>query len=189
MASAQRGMSSLAGRYAVALYDLASDQKAVESVASDFAALKAMLAASPDMRRLVRSPALTPDQQIKGLSAVMQQAGLSGLLQQFVGVLARNRRLFALDAMADAYRAEVARRRGEIEAKVTVARPLTEAQDSALTDALKAAVGSKVQISKSVDPNLLGGVIVRVGSRMIDNSIRSKIDRLQLALKAPEGAL
>ena len=142
-----------------------------------------MLADSADLRRLVASPVISRDEQGRALSAVLEKAGVSPLTQQFVGVVARNRRLFALDDMCVAYRDLLAGRRGEITAEVTTAQPLSDTQRSALETELRAAMGSKVSLDSRVDASLLGGMIVKVGSRMVDSSLRTKLQRLELALK------
>lgn len=189
MASRKAGMTELAARYAAALYELASDNKSVDQVADDLETIKRLLDASPDLTRLVRSPAISRGEQLGAMNAVMETAGVTDLVRRFVGVVANNRRLFALPAIITAFRNELARRRGEIRVTVAVARPLSEQQGQMLEDALKGSVGAKVNTTVTVDPDLLGGMVVRVGSQMIDNSLKTKIDRLQLAMKAPGGAL
>ncbi len=183
MASTETGSSGLASRYATALFELADEAKALDAVADDLRALKALLADSPALTRLVRSPVLSRDEQGRAIEAVLEKAGAAPLTRQFVGVAAANRRLFALPGMIDAYLAELARRRGEMTAEVTSAHALTDGQTKALTDQLKKAVGAKVSVNVSVDPSLLGGLVVKVGSRMIDSSLRTKLSKLQLAMK------
>ena len=176
-------MSGLAGRYATALFELADEAKALDAVADDLRALKALLAESESLRRLVRSPVLSRDEQGRAIEAVLSKAGASPLTLKFIGVAAANRRLFALPGMIDAYLAELARRRGEMTAQVTSAHALSDSQTKALVDQLKKAVGAKVTVDVSVDPSLLGGLVVKVGSRMIDSSLRTKLSKLQLAMK------
>ena len=176
-------MSGLAGRYATALFELADEAKALDAVADDLRALKALLAESDSLRRLVRSPVLSRDEQGRAIEAVLSKAGASPLTLKFIGVAAANRRLFALPGMIDAYLAELARRRGEMTAQVTSAHALSDSQTKALVDQLKKAVGAKVTVDVSVDPSLLGGLVVKVGSRMIDSSLRTKLSKLQLAMK------
>ncbi len=183
MSSASSGVSGVAGRYAAALFELAEEQKKLDEVASDLAGIRSLLADSADLRRLVASPVISRDEQGRALSAVLEKAGVSPLTQQFVGVVARNRRLFALDDMCVAYRDLLAGRRGEITAEVTTAQPLSDTQRSALETELRAAMGSKVSLDSRVDASLLGGMIVKVGSRMVDSSLRTKLQRLELALK------
>jgi F-type H+-transporting ATPase subunit delta len=131
----------------------------------------------------VRSPVLTRADQGKAVAAVLQQAGVSDLVRRFVALVAENRRLFALVDMIDAYLGELARRRGEVTATVTSAVPLSDAQTAAVTDALKRAVGGKVAVDLKIDASLIGGLVVKVGSRMIDSSLKSKLQRLQLVMK------
>jgi F-type H+-transporting ATPase subunit delta len=176
-------LTGLAGRYATALFELADEEKALDRVADDLRRLKAMLADSPELRRLVRSPVISRADQGKAMAALMGKADFGPLTRRFVGLVASNRRLFAVDAMIDAYLAELARRRGEITAHVTSAAPLSETQTSAVTDAIKAAVGGKIAVERGVDPALLGGLVVRVGSRMVDSSLRTKLRKLELAMK------
>lgn len=183
MSSASSGVSGVAGRYAAALFELAEEQKKLDEVASDLAGIRSLLADSADLRRLVASPVISRDEQGRALTAVLQKAGVSQLTQQFVGVVARNRRLFALDGMCVAYRDLLAGRRGEVTAEVTTAQPLSDTQRSALETELRAAMGSKVSLDARVDASLLGGMIVKVGSRMVDSSLRTKLQRLELALK------
>jgi F-type H+-transporting ATPase subunit delta len=142
-----------------------------------------MIEESTDLRRLVRSPVLTRADQGKAMAAVLQQAGVSDLVRRFVALVAENRRLFALVDMIDAYLGELARRRGEVTATVTSAVPLSDAQTAAVTEALKRAVGGKVAVDLKTDASLIGGLVVKVGSRMIDSSLKSKLQRLQLAMK------
>ena len=155
----------------------------MDAVAGDLKSLRQALIESPDLSRLVRSPVLTRADQTRGIAAVLEKMGAHALTQKFLGTVASNRRLFAVDAMITAFLAQLAARRGEVTADVTSAIELSEAQLVDISDALKKAVGQKVSVNLSVDPALIGGLIVRVGSRMIDNSIRSKLQRLQLAMK------
>jgi len=182
---AARGSSSggLAARYAAALFELADAQKAIDRVAADLSELKAMIGGSEDLRALIRSPLVTRDAQGRAMAAVLQQAGTSDLVRKFVGLVASNRRLFALPAMIEEFLAELARRRGEMHAEVTAAKPLNEGQQQALAEAIRRSVGGKVAVDVKVDPGLIGGLVVKVGSRMIDSSLRTKLQRLQLAMK------
>ena len=183
MAAQHSGTAGLAARYAAALFDLADEAKQLDAVAADLRTLRALIAESDDLRRLVRSPVLSRAEQGKAMAAVLQQAGLGDLLRRFVALVAENRRLFALTDMIDAYLAELARRRGEVTATVTSATALSEAQTASVTDALKRAVGGKVAVELRTDPSLIGGLVVKVGSRMIDSSLKSKLQRLQLVMK------
>lgn len=173
----------MAGRYATALFDLAVENKALEAVDGDLANLDAMLAASADLRRLVRSPVFSAEDQQRSMSALLDKAGVEGLVANFVGLIARNRRLFALPAMIEAFRTLLARHRGEVTAEVTSATALSDAQTSALKAALKASLGQDVQMAMRVEPDLLGGLIVKVGSRMVDSSLRTKLNSLKVAMR------
>jgi F-type H+-transporting ATPase subunit delta len=183
LAAQHSGTAGLAARYAAALFERADEAKQLDSVAADLKTVKAMIEESADLRRLVRSPVLTRADQGKAVAAVLQRAGVSDLVRRFVALVAENRRLFALVDMIDAYLGELARRRGEVTATVTSAVPLSDAQTAAVTDALKRAVGGKVAVDLKIDASLIGGLVVKVGSRMIDSSLKSKLQRLQLVMK------
>ena len=184
VASEGTGVSGLADRYAAALFELADERKALDQVAADLRSLRQLLAESPDLRRLVRSPILSRVEQGKAIVAVAERAGFDGLTRSFLGLVAHNRRLFAVPAMIEAFLRRLAARRGEVTAEVTSAQELTPAQLSAVNEQLRKAVGSKIAVEVKVDKNLLGGLIVKVGSRMVDASLRSKLHRLQLAMKS-----
>ena len=183
MAGDNTSVSDLAGRYASALLDLADERKALDEVAGDLVKVRELIAESEDLRRLLASPVFTRDEQRKAMAALLERAGIGDLTRRFVLVVADNHRLFALAAMVEGYLAELARRRGEITAEVTSARALTDAQQASLLETLRSAEGDKVQLDLKVDPALIGGLVVKVGSRMIDSSLRSKLQRLQLAMK------
>jgi F-type H+-transporting ATPase subunit delta len=183
LASEGTGLAGLAERYAAALFELADERHALDAVAGDMRALRAMLAASGDFMRLIRSPVLSREAQATGVAALVERAGLSPLSRDFLGVVARNRRLFAVPEMIAAYLKKLAERRGEVTAEVTVAQPLDTARQAALTDQLRRAVGARVAVDIRVDPRLLGGMIVKVGSRMVDASLASRLQRLRLAMR------
>ncbi len=183
MASKATGTSGLAERYATALFDLADERDALDAVAGDLREIRAMLQSSGDLVRLLRSPVVSRDEQGKAIAALAVRAGLSDLTGDFLGVVARNRRLFAVPAMIEAYLKKLAERRGEVTAEVTVAQPLNEARQAALTEQLRRAIGARVAIAVRIDPGLLGGMIVKVGSRMVDASVKSRLQRLRLAMK------
>jgi F-type H+-transporting ATPase subunit delta len=176
-------VSQLSGRYAAALFDLARDERVLDGVAEDLGRLQAMLADSEDLRRLVRSPLISREDQAKAMAAILEKAEISDLVRRFVGVLARNRRLFALDAVIRTFFRLLAEHRGEVAAEVTSAAPLSEGQLEAVKGALARAVGSEVDLTAKVDRGLIGGLVVRVGSRMVDSSLRTKLQRLQFAMK------
>lgn len=183
VATEETGVSELASRYASALFDLADEQQALDQTAQDLALVKALLAESADLRRLIGNPLLARGDQERAMEAVLVAAGVGGLVRNFIGLVARNRRLFALPGMIAGFLAEIARRRGESTARVTVARPLTEAQMSALSAAIASSAGNKVKLDVAVDPSLIGGMIVKIGSRMVDSSVRTKLNKLKLAMK------
>ena len=175
--------SGLTGRYATALFDLADEGKALDAVAEDLIALQGAVGASEDMMRLVRSPVLDRDEQWKAMSALLDKMGANDLTKKFLGVVTANRRLFVLPGIIRAYLAELASRRGEVTADVVSAHPLNDAQVKALEDSLKKALGGKVAIAPRVDSSILGGLIVKVGSRMIDSSLRTQLQKLKFAMK------
>lgn len=178
------GMTTgVAERYASALFELARDQKQQVQVEQDLTRFQTMLTESADLRRVVMSPAFSAEQQSKAVDAVAARAGITGLAGNFLKVLARNRRLFITADVIKNFRLIAARARGEVSADVTSAHPLTDAQMQALKDQLKASVGRDITIQAKVDPSLLGGLVVKVGSRMIDSSLRTKIEHLKVAMK------
>lgn len=176
-------MATVAGRYAAALYDLANEQGQVAEVETDLAKLQGLIDESDDLKSLVRSPLYSVEEQSGAMEAVAGKAGLGPLVQNFLKLLARNRRLFAVSDMVKAFRALAAQSRGEVTAEVMSAGTLSDAQLEELKSALKASVGKDVQLAIRVDPGLLGGLIVKIGSRMIDSSLRTKLFNLRLSLK------
>ena len=183
VASDQSMTTGVAERYASALFDLAKEQGQHVKVEQDLNQFQAMIDSSADLLRVVRSPAFSAEEQGKAVSAVAAKAGIGGLVANFLKVLASNRRLFALPEMIQNFRLIAAKARGEISADVTSAHPLSAAQIQALKDQLKSGVGKDVTLNAKVDPALLGGLVVKVGSRMIDNSLRTKLDQLKIAMK------
>lgn len=183
MASESTGITGLAERYAAALFDLADEGRALDAVADDLRQLRAMLRDSADLTRLLRSPILSRAEQAKAIEAVAERAGLSPLVRNFLGVVARNRRLFAVPAIIEAYLKTLAERRGEVTAEVIAAQPLSAAQEAALGEQLRQTIGQRVAVELRVDPTLIGGMIVKIGSRMVDGSLRNRLQRLQLAMK------
>ncbi len=183
MASEATGMGGLAERYATALFALADERKLLDVMAADLRALRDLIAESADLRRLIRSPVLARAAQGKAIAAIAAAAGADPLTRNFLGLLARNRRLFALPEMIKHFLATLALRRGEVTAEVTVAQALTPAQLERLGDELRKSVGRKVTVDLRIDPKLLGGLVVRLGSRMVDASLESKLHRLEMAMK------
>lgn len=181
--TAAKGSAGLAERYATALFDLAEQDKALDRVAGEVTTLGGMIEASEDFRRLIRSPVISRADQSRAVGALLDQAGIGGLIARFVGVVVAKRRLFALPDMIRAFLALIAARRGETTAEVVSAKPLTKAQVQSLTAALKAVVGMDVAVQARVDPGILGGLVVKVGSRMVDSSLKTKLNRLSLAIR------
>jgi len=176
-------LGDVGARYARALLDLAAETGVLPAVEADIASLKAMLAGSADLRTLVTSPKFTAEEKGAGLGAVAARAGVCETTRKFLGLLAANRRAAALSAVITAFERLAAARRGLVAAKVTTAAPLTEAQAKSLAAALATAIGRDPQIETIVDPSILGGVKVRVGSRLYDASLKTKLDSLKFALK------
>jgi F-type H+-transporting ATPase subunit delta len=183
VASETTGVSGLAERYAAALFDLADERKALDAVAGDLGALRGLLRESADLRRLIRSPVLSRAEQAKAVATLAERAQFQPITRNFLGLLAQNRRLFALPEMIDGFLSQLAARRGEVTAQVVAAQELTPAQREAVGEQLRKAVGQKVAVDIKVDPGLIGGLVIKVGSRMVDASLKSKLHRLQLAMK------
>ncbi|MEQ8804941.1 MAG: F0F1 ATP synthase subunit delta [Rhodospirillales bacterium] len=183
MSSDIAGASGLAGRYATALYELAAADKQLDTVAQDMAAIRDMIDESADLARLIRSPVIARDSQIAAMDAILTQAGISELTKHFVGVVAQNRRLFALTTMIKQFQGILAQHRGEMTAEVTSAQALSDKQRQAIEDGLKKAMGTKVAVDARVDEDLLGGLVVKIGSRMIDSSIKTKLQQLRLSMR------
>ncbi|MDF1849061.1 MAG: F0F1 ATP synthase subunit delta [Parvibaculaceae bacterium] len=175
--------SGVAGRYATALFELADQAGALDTVAADLQGLSGLIDTSVDLKRLMRSPVFSTDEQAAAMSAILTKAGVQTLTQNFIGVVIANRRIFALQDMIRSFGQLLAQSRGEISADVTSAHPLGDPQVAALKEALNAAMGRDVQIETRVDKELLGGLVVKVGSRMIDSSLRTKLNNLKFAMK------
>ena len=176
-------VSGVAERYATALFDLAVEQRALQEVEADLDNIAALIEANPDLKRLIVSPVFSADDQVRALSAVLERAGIGGLAANIARVMAANRRLFVLPAAIVAFKRMAARERGEVAAEVVSAEPLGERHVAELKAALKASLGKDVTLSARVDPALIGGLIVKVGSRMIDDTLRTKLNALKLAMK------
>ena len=184
MAGEEPIISGMAGRYAHALFELALEEKTTDAVKKDLDAFDALIAESPDLMRLVRSPVFGADEQLAALSAVLDKAGVKGLAANFLRVITTNRRLFAVRDMIRAYRALVAQHKGEVNAQVTVAEKLSDKNLEALKDALKSVTGGKdIDFDVKIDPAIIGGLIVKVGSRMVDSSLRTKLNAIKIAMK------
>lgn len=175
--------ASLAGRYASALFDLARDQRQIESVGKSLDALGAALVDSTDFNELVTSPLVSREEAGKAFAALAPQLKLDPVTANFLGVLARNGRKGELRNVIRAYRRLAAEHRGETTAEVVTARPLNDDQLGALRQQLRTRAGRDVAIDATVDPNILGGIVVKLGSQQIDASIRTKLNRLASAMK------
>jgi F-type H+-transporting ATPase subunit delta len=175
--------AGVAGRYASALFELANEQNQLDEVAGDLAKFQALLDQSDDLARLVRSPAFAAEEQEKALSSVMDWASIGATTGNFLKVVTRNRRLFAAEDMIKAYRSRLAAHRGEVAAEVKSAVALNESQIAALKEKLKSVYGKDVQLEAKVDPSLLGGLIVKIGSRMFDSTLKTKLANMKVVLK------
>jgi F-type H+-transporting ATPase subunit delta len=176
-------ISGVAERYASSLFELALEAGSVDAVGADLDRFRALMVESEDLRRLVASPVFSAGEQQRAVSAVAAKAGIAGIVGNFLKVVAGNRRLFALPGMIRAFHIIAAAHRGEITAEVTSAHALTPAQETELKSALKGVTGKDVAIAVTIDPSILGGLVVKVGSRQIDTSLRTKLSTLKLALK------
>jgi F-type H+-transporting ATPase subunit delta len=183
LAVEEQTVSGVAGRYATAIFELALEQKALDQVAADLNRFSEAVDAVDDLERLVKSPVFTAEEQGRALAAILDEIKIEGLTRNFLLLLAKNRRLFASAGIIGAFRAMLAQHRGEISASVASASKLAETQVTALKQALKAALGKDVTLEQSVDPGLLGGLVVKVGSRMIDTSLRTRLNSLKVAMK------
>lgn len=175
--------SGLAERYAAALYDLAESAQQLDVVAGDLRALRATIAESEDLSRALGARHFKREQQSAAALEVAKLLGLADLTQRFIGVVARNGRSFALSDIAKAYLAELARRRGETTVQVTSAQPLSDDQVARVTETLRRSLGAAVAVDQKVDQSLIGGMVVRIGSKLVDHSLKTKLMRLQLAMK------
>ena len=174
----------MTGRYALALFELALDTKSVDAVKTDLDKFDALLAESADLHRLVRSPVFGVDEQGRALTAVLDKAGIGGLAAKFLNLITANRRLFAIRNMIRDFRKLTARWKGEVSAEVTVAEPLSDARLEELKTTLKSITGEKaVDLNVKVDPAIIGGLMVKLGSRMVDSSLRTKPNAMKNAMK------
>jgi len=183
VAKSGSSISGVAERYAGSLFDLAVESKSIPAVEKDLARVEELLAGSTDLQRLIASPVFSADEQFRSIGAIADKAKIGGLVGNFLRVVARNRRLFAVPGMIRSFREIAARHRGEVAAEVVSAHALTPAQETELKATLKGVAGKDVTLSLTVDPSLLGGMVVKIGSRQIDTSLRTKLNSLKLALK------
>jgi F-type H+-transporting ATPase subunit delta len=176
-------VTGISGRYARALFELARDRSALDAVAGDLDRLAAMLDDSADLVRLVRSPVLSRSEQGRAMAAVAERAEFETLTRNFLGLIAQNRRLFALAGMIRDFRRLLASHRGEISGEVFSAHPLNDAQLESIRSQLAKAMGQEVSVTAKVDASLLGGLVVKVGSRMVDSSLKTKLQNIRFAMK------
>lgn len=179
----QSPVSGVAERYATALFELATEAKAVDAVTVDLAGFNALIEESSDLRRLIESPAFSTQDQVAAVTALLDKAGISGLAANFIKFVASKRRLFALPGMIRAFRAKVAEAKGVVSAEVTLAEQPSAAQLKDITAALKEVAGKDVDVSLKVDPAIIGGLVVKMGSRMVDASLKTKLNSIRLAMK------
>jgi F-type H+-transporting ATPase subunit delta len=175
-------VEGVAGRYASALFDLANETSKTSDVEGDLVKFQELLDESPDLLRVVRSPVVGSGDQSRAIAAILNRVGIGGLTANFLKLVTANRRLFVIQDIIKVYRALSAKARGEITAEVTSAFALNDGQVTALKETLKASVGKDVTLQQRVDPSLLGGLVVKVGSRMIDSSLKTKLQNMKVAL-------
>jgi F-type H+-transporting ATPase subunit delta len=176
-------VSGIAGRYASALFDLANDARQTAAVGKDLSRFDALIAGSEDLQRLVKSPVFSAEEQVSAVSALLSKAGIGGLAGNFLKLVASKRRLFAVRGMVSAYHALADARAGVVKAEVIVAEKLSDKNRQAVTEALRSVTGKTVSIAEKVDPSIIGGIIVKMGSRMVDSSVRTKLNSLKVAMK------
>lgn len=176
-------ISGIAGRYALAIYELAEEEKALDAISGDFAVLKEMISASTDLTRFVRAPVFSREAQKKGMAALLDKMGANNLTKRFVLLLAAKRRLFVLTAAIKAFESLLAGKRGEVDAQVSSARPLSDSELATLRGAIKSRIGRDPRLETKVDPSILGGLVVQVGSKMIDTSLRTKLNAIRIAMR------
>ena len=176
-------MSGVAGRYASALFELAREQRATDAVSGDLDRFGLMLRDSPDLQRLVRSPVFTAEEQQRAVQAILERTGIGGFAGNFIRLVASNRRLFALPDMIRAFRTLVADHKGIVRAQVTLAEPPSDRIVGDIKSALREVAKAEVDVDIRIDPSLIGGLVVKMGSRMVDASLRTKLNSIRLAMK------
>lgn len=183
MASDEPLMAGVAGRYAAALYDLAEEARSVSEVEKDLTNFSALCSESSDFLRMIKSPVIAAEEQSKALSSLLTKVGVQPLTLNFFQLLAKNRRLFVALDIVNAFHALAAKARGEVVAEVTSALALSDPQVAELRKALSTHLGKEIKLVQKVNMSILGGLIVKLGSRMIDSSLKTKLENLKLALK------
>ncbi len=183
MAQQNSIVSGVAGRYATALFELARDEKQVDAVASALDTFKAAVAGNADLSRFVKSPVFSSEEQVKALHPILAKLGITGIAANFLLLVASKRRLFAIDDMVRAYGALVDQAKGTVRAQVTLAETPSERVLAEIRQALKDVAGEHVEVELKVDPAIIGGIVVKVGSRMVDSSLRTKLNGIRTAMK------
>ena len=183
MAEQNSVLTQIARPYAAALFELSQSEGSVDAVESSLADVEKLAGESEDFRRFLRSPVISADEKSGALSKILAEAKLNPIVSNFLGVIARNGRLFALPAIIKAFKTLAAQGRGEATADVTSAAPLSAAQRTSLADTLKQKLGKTVTLTEHVDPSLIGGLQVKVGSQMIDSSLKTKLSAIKVAMK------
>lgn len=183
MAGEEPIVTGMAGRYATALFELASEANAIDAVKADLDRFEALMAESADFRRLVRSPVFSAGEQGQALEMILQRVGVGGIAAKFLKLVTANRRLFAVRDMIKAFRELVAQHKGEATAEVTTAETLKDEHVEALRAALKAVSGKDIDLDIKIDPAIIGGLVVKLGSRMVDTSLRTKLNAIRHAMK------
>ncbi len=183
VADTSQTISGVAERYASSLFELALETGTIDAVGKDLEKFQALIDGSDDLKRLIRSPVFSAEEQSRAIAAIIGKVGVKSLVANFLKVVASNRRLFAVPGMIAAFRQIAARHRGEVSAEVISAHALSAAQENELKATLKGVTGKEVSVNVTVDPSILGGLIVKVGSRQIDTSLRTKLSTLKLSLK------
>jgi F-type H+-transporting ATPase subunit delta len=183
VAGEEHPVSGMAGRYSIALFDLANETNTIDTVKTDLERFDKLVAESADLQRLVRSPVFSADEQAQALSAVLELAEIGGLAAKFLNLVTAKRRLFAVRDMIKGFRELVAKHKGEATAEVTVAEQLKDEHIEALRAALKQVSGKDVGLDIKIDPAIIGGLVVKLGSRMVDTSLRTKLNAIKHAMK------
>jgi F-type H+-transporting ATPase subunit delta len=183
MAGEEATVSGVAGRYATALFELALEAGAIDRIREELDTFDTLATSNPDLMRVIRSPVFGAEEQTKALTAVLERAGIGGVTAQFLKVVASNRRLFAVRQIIKSFRTLVARHKGEVTAQVTVAERLNDARLAEIKDALATVTGKDVHVEMHVDPSIIGGLVVKLGSRMVDTSLRTKLNAIKHAMK------
>lgn len=180
---AETYVSGVAGRYATALFELAREAGAIDAVKADLDRFASLIAESDDFKRLVRSAVFSSEEQERAVTAVLEKAGIGGFSGNFFKMVAANRRLFAVEAMIRGFDALAAAEKGEVVAEVAVAQPLSDTHAATLKQALDQMTGKDVKLAVTVDPSLLGGLKVKIGSRLVDASLKTKLNSIRYAMK------